>query len=157
MADSFYPGFNIKLLMWDSYLIFQTKLKKEEKVDLAEAITSSILSTGRSFAISSILLAGIVNVSWFIVFYITLTGHIDLKRKLFCSIQLIGGVALTEDLIPGVEERVFHAIPSDEAIDTNEVNMLFPCHVAIIFSLLYLVVDYTWRLAGHAALISLYW
>ncbi|KAI6693438.1 hypothetical protein NL676_021148 [Syzygium grande] len=89
--------------MWDSYPIFQTKPKKEEKVGLAEAITSSILSTGR----------------------------IDLKRKLFCSIQLIGGVALSEGLIPlwkivpivdsGVIVQVLHAIPSNEAIDTVEV------------------------------------
>lgn len=93
MMDSLYPGFNIGLPMWDSYPIVQTKPKKEEKVGLAEAITSSILSTGR----------------------------IDLKRKLFCSIQLIGGVALTEGLIPAVEDRVLHAIPSNEAIDTVEV------------------------------------
>ncbi|KAL3727053.1 hypothetical protein ACJRO7_031888 [Eucalyptus globulus] len=93
MADGLYPGFNIGLPMWDSYPIFQTKPKKEEKVGLAEAITSSILSTGR----------------------------IDLKRKLFCTIQLIGGVALTEGLIPAVEDRVLHAIPSNEAIDTVEV------------------------------------
>ncbi|XP_048141259.1 actin-related protein 9-like [Rhodamnia argentea] len=93
MVDSLYPGFNIGLPMWDSYPMFQTKPKKEEKVGLAEAITSSILSTGR----------------------------IDLKRKLFCSIQLIGGVALTEGLIPAVEDRVLHAIPSNEAIDTVEV------------------------------------
>ncbi|KAE8667977.1 hypothetical protein F3Y22_tig00112350pilonHSYRG00015 [Hibiscus syriacus] len=69
------------------------KPKKEEKVGLAEAITSSILSTGR----------------------------IDLQRKLFCSIQLIGGVALTDGLIPAVEERVLHTIPSNEAIHTVEV------------------------------------
>lgn len=33
----------------------------------------------------------------------------------------IGGVALTDGLIPAVEERVLHAIPSHEAIDTVEV------------------------------------
>lgn len=52
MVDSLYPGFNTGLPMWDSYLIFQTKPKKEEKVGLAKAITSSILSTGRSLPIS---------------------------------------------------------------------------------------------------------
>ncbi|KAG0486142.1 hypothetical protein HPP92_008237 [Vanilla planifolia] len=48
-------------------------------------------------------------------------GRIDLQRKLFCSIQLIGGVALTDGLVPMVEDRVLHAIPSNEAIDTVEV------------------------------------
>ncbi|KAL2494347.1 actin-related protein 9 [Forsythia ovata] len=46
---------------------------------------------------------------------------IDLQRKLFCSMQLIGRVALTEGLVPAAEERVLHAIPSHEAIDTVEV------------------------------------
>lgn len=53
--------------------------------------------------------------------HIVLTGRVDLQRKLFCSIQLIGGVALTSGLITTVEERVLHAIPSNEAIDTVEV------------------------------------
>ncbi|KAJ0672921.1 putative ATPase, nucleotide binding domain-containing protein [Helianthus annuus] len=51
--------------------------KKEDNIGLADAITKSILSTGR----------------------------IDLHRKLFCSMQLIGGVALTAGLISAVEER----------------------------------------------------
>ncbi|XP_055813660.1 actin-related protein 9 isoform X1 [Solanum dulcamara] len=79
--------------MWESYPIFQTKPKKEDIIGLAEAITKSIL----------------------------LTGRIDLQRKLFCSMQLIGGAALIYGLIPAVEERVLHAIPSHEAIDTVEV------------------------------------
>ncbi|XP_009803147.1 actin-related protein 9 isoform X1 [Nicotiana sylvestris] len=79
--------------MWESYPIFQTKPKKEDNIGLAEAITKSIL----------------------------LTGRIDLQRKLFCSMQLIGGAALSDGLIPAVEERVLHAIPSHEAIDTVEV------------------------------------
>ncbi|PKI44145.1 actin-related protein 9 [Punica granatum] len=93
IPDPFYLGANIGYSMWDSYPIFQTKPKKEEKIGLAEAIVNSILSTGR----------------------------IELKRKLFCSIQLVGGVALTRGLIPAVEERVLHTIPSHEAIDTVEV------------------------------------
>ncbi|KAK9288056.1 hypothetical protein L1049_016502 [Liquidambar formosana] len=93
MSDGLFPGINGGLQMWESYPFFTTKPKKEEKVGLAEAITSSILSTGR----------------------------IDLQRKLFCSIQLIGGVALTSGLISAVEERVLHAIPPNEAIDTVEV------------------------------------
>ncbi|XP_059274854.1 actin-related protein 9 isoform X2 [Lycium ferocissimum] len=79
--------------MWESYPIFQTKPKKEDIIGLAEAITKSIL----------------------------LTGRIDLQRKLFCSMQLIGGAASIYGLIPAVEERVLHAIPSHEAIDTVEV------------------------------------
>lgn len=79
--------------MWESYPIFQTKPKKEENIGLAEAITKSIL----------------------------LAGRIDLQRKLFCSMQLIGGAASIYGLIPAVEERVLHAIPSHEAIDTVEV------------------------------------
>ncbi|GKU85787.1 hypothetical protein SLEP1_g410 [Rubroshorea leprosula] len=95
MSDSLFPGISAGLPMWDTYPVFSTKPKKEEKVGLAEAITSSILSAGR----------------------------IDLQRKFFCSIQLIGGVALTGGLMPTVEERVLHAIPSNEAIDTVEVSL----------------------------------
>ncbi|TMW88728.1 hypothetical protein EJD97_018189 [Solanum chilense] len=79
--------------MWESYPVFQTKPKKEDIIGLAEAITKSIL----------------------------LTGRIELQRKLFCSMQLIGGAASIYGLIPAVEERVLHAIPSHEAIDTVEV------------------------------------
>uniref|UniRef100_A0A2P2L2J6 Actin-related protein 9 n=2 Tax=Rhizophora mucronata TaxID=61149 RepID=A0A2P2L2J6_RHIMU len=93
ISDGFFPGMSIGLPMWDSYPVFPSKAKKEEKVGLAEAIAGSILSTGR----------------------------IDLQRKLFCSIQLIGGVALTAGIISATEERVLHAIPSNEAIDTVEV------------------------------------
>ncbi|CAN1279603.1 Actin-related protein 9 [Linum perenne] len=93
ISDSMYPGMNVGLPMWDNYPIFASKPKKEEKVGLAEAITGSILSSGR----------------------------IELQRKLFCSIQLIGGVALTAGLIAAVEERVLHTIPPNEAIDTVEV------------------------------------
>ncbi|KAG6597379.1 Actin-related protein 9, partial [Cucurbita argyrosperma subsp. sororia] len=93
LPDNVYPGVNVNFPMWDSYPVYATKPKKEENVGLAEAITSSILSTGR----------------------------IDLQRKLFLSIQLVGGVALTRGLVPAMEERVLHAIPSNEAIDTVEV------------------------------------
>ncbi|PON98718.1 Actin-related protein [Trema orientale] len=93
MPDGLFPAVHVGLPMWDSFPIFATKPKKEEKVGLAEAITSSILSTGR----------------------------IELQKKLFSSIQLIGGVALTGGLIPAVEERVLHSIPSNEAIEVVEV------------------------------------
>ncbi|XP_022147444.1 actin-related protein 9 [Momordica charantia] len=93
MPENFYPGINVGFPTWDSYPVYATRPRKEEKVGLAEAITSSIL----------------------------LTGRIELQRKLFCSIQLVGGVALTRGLIPAMEERVLHAIPSNEAIDTVEV------------------------------------
>ncbi|XP_058770811.1 actin-related protein 9 [Vicia villosa] len=93
MSDTFYPNVNGGLPMWESYPVYSTKPKKEENLGLAEAITNCILSTGR----------------------------IDIQRKLFCSIQLTGGVALTNGLVPAVEERVLHAIPSNEAIDTVEV------------------------------------
>ena len=45
MSDGLFPGFS-GLPMWDSYPVFASKPKKEEKVGLAEAVTSSILSTG---------------------------------------------------------------------------------------------------------------
>ncbi|XP_062108131.1 actin-related protein 9 [Humulus lupulus] len=93
MQDGFYPAVHAGLPMWDNYPVFANKPKKEEKVGLAEAITSSILSTGR----------------------------IELQKKLFSSIQLIGGVALTGGLIPTVEERVLHTIPPNEAIEVVEV------------------------------------
>ena len=47
MSDGLFPGINVGYPMWESYLIFPSKPKKEEKVGLAEAITSSILSTGK--------------------------------------------------------------------------------------------------------------
>ncbi|XXG84923.1 hypothetical protein AAC387_Pa11g0123 [Persea americana] len=92
MSDGLFLGGNGGLNMWENYPVIPTR-PKEENLGLAEAVTSSILSTGR----------------------------IDLQRKLFCSIQLIGGVALTHGLEAAVEERVLHAIPSNEAIDTVEV------------------------------------
>ncbi|XP_073140097.1 actin-related protein 9 [Henckelia pumila] len=93
MSDGYFPSSSGFYPMWEAYPIFQLKPKKEENIGLADAISKSILSTGR----------------------------IDLQRKLFCSMQLIGGVALTGGLISAVEERVLHAIPSHEAIDTVEV------------------------------------
>ncbi|KAJ4967708.1 hypothetical protein NE237_014409 [Protea cynaroides] len=93
MSDGLFLGVNGGMPMWDSYPVIPTRLKKEDNLGLAEAIVNSIL----------------------------LTGRIDLQRKLFVSIQLIGGVALTSGLIGAVEERVLHAIPSNEAVDTVEV------------------------------------
>ncbi|OVA09164.1 Actin-related protein [Macleaya cordata] len=93
MSDGLFLGVSGGSTMWDNYAVPPTRLKREDNLGLAEAITSSILSTGR----------------------------IDLQRKLFCSIQLVGGVALTGGLVVAVEERVLHAIPSNEAIDTVEV------------------------------------
>ncbi|XP_051127803.1 actin-related protein 9 isoform X2 [Andrographis paniculata] len=93
MSDGYFSGGGGYFPMWDNYPIFHSKPKKQDCIGLADAITKSILSTGR----------------------------IDLQRKLFCSMQLIGGVAMTEGLISAVEERVLHAIPSHEAIDTVEV------------------------------------
>lgn len=92
-GSDLYPGFNAGYSMWESYPVFTNKRKKEENLGLAEAITKSILSTGR----------------------------IDLQRKLFCSIQLGGGASLTSGLVAAVEDRVLHAIPPNEAIDTVEV------------------------------------
>lgn len=46
LPDNVYPGVNVNFPMWDSYPVYATKPKKEENVGLAEAITSSILSTG---------------------------------------------------------------------------------------------------------------
>lgn len=46
MPDGMYPSMNVGYPMWDTYPVFAAKPKKEEKVGLAEAITSSILSTG---------------------------------------------------------------------------------------------------------------
>ena len=46
MQDAFYPVVHAGLPMWDNYPVFSNKPKKEEKVGLAKAITSSILSTG---------------------------------------------------------------------------------------------------------------
>ncbi|CAA7390814.1 unnamed protein product [Spirodela intermedia] len=92
-SESSFLGMNNSQMMYDNNLFFPTRIKEEENLGLAEAITRSILSAGR----------------------------LELQRKLFCSIQLIGGVALTKDLVAAVEERVLHTIPPNEAIDTVEV------------------------------------
>lgn len=47
MSDGLYPSMNVGYPMWDNYPVFAAKPKKEEKLGLAEAITRSILSTGR--------------------------------------------------------------------------------------------------------------
>lgn len=86
-SDGLFPNVNVGLPMWDSYPVFATRPKKEEKVGLAEAITSSILSTGRFVQISSALL--LIFVSLKIPLAVLMTGRIDLQRKLFCSIQLV--------------------------------------------------------------------
>ncbi|XP_057527724.1 actin-related protein 9 isoform X3 [Amaranthus tricolor] len=94
-GSDLYLGFSGGLPMWESYPVFSNKLlQKEESLGLAEAITKSILSTA---------------------------GRIDLQRKLFCSIQLAGGTSLTSGIIAAMEDRVLHAIPPNEAIDTVEV------------------------------------
>uniref|UniRef100_A0A803KTA5 Actin-related protein 9 n=1 Tax=Chenopodium quinoa TaxID=63459 RepID=A0A803KTA5_CHEQI len=77
-GSDLYPGFNAGFSMWEGYTVFTNKHKKEENLGLAEAITKSILSTGR----------------------------IDLQRKLFCSIQLGGGASMTNGLVAAVEDRV---------------------------------------------------
>ncbi|KAL6519926.1 Actin-like protein arp9 [Orobanche minor] len=77
ISDGYFPSSGGFYPMWENYPTFQSKPKKQDNIGLADAITKSILSAGR----------------------------IDLQRKLFCSMQLIGGVALTEGLISAVEER----------------------------------------------------
>lgn len=46
MSDGLYLGSNGGVSMWDNYQVYPTRLKKDESVGLAEAITTSILSTG---------------------------------------------------------------------------------------------------------------
>ncbi|KAF0892363.1 hypothetical protein E2562_015441 [Oryza meyeriana var. granulata] len=91
--DSLYSSGNGGFGMWDSYPMFPTRLKKFDNIGLVEAIVSSILSTGR----------------------------IDLQRKLFCSIQLVGGTASTAGLAPVLEQRVLNTIPSNQPIEKAEV------------------------------------
>ncbi|KAL6839778.1 hypothetical protein ACP4OV_030466 [Aristida adscensionis] len=88
-----YPGGNGGLGTWDSYPMFPTRLKKFENIGLAEAIVSSVLSTGR----------------------------IDLQRKLFGSIQLVGGAASTSGLAPVLEQRVTNKIPANQLVEKVEV------------------------------------
>ncbi|OAE24887.1 hypothetical protein AXG93_2931s1300 [Marchantia polymorpha subsp. ruderalis] len=56
-----------------------------------------------------------------VVISILSTGRADIQKKLFASIQLVGGVALTRGLVDAVEERVLHGIPAHEAVDTVAV------------------------------------
>ncbi|KAJ6318719.1 hypothetical protein OIU76_014139 [Salix suchowensis] len=51
MSDGLFPGISVGYPMWESCPIFSSKPKKEEKVGLAEAITSSMLSTAWMIAI----------------------------------------------------------------------------------------------------------
>lgn len=45
-TEGFFTG-NVVYPMWESYPVFQTRPNKEDNIGLAEAITKSILSTGR--------------------------------------------------------------------------------------------------------------
>lgn len=92
-SDSLYSSGNGGFGMWDNYPMFPTRLKKFDNIGLVEAIVSSILSTGR----------------------------IELQRKLFCSIQLVGGTASTAGLAPVLEQRVLNTIPSNQPIEKAEV------------------------------------
>lgn len=62
-----------------------------------------------------------LGISQAIVNSILSVGRMDLQKKLFSSIQLVGGAASTPGLIDAVEERVLQAIPVHESIDTVEV------------------------------------
>ncbi|KAB2619849.1 actin-related protein 9, partial [Pyrus ussuriensis x Pyrus communis] len=109
MSDSLFPNMNTGYPMWDGYPAFSAKPKKEEKVGLAKAITSSILSTAP--------LGGL------------LTGRIDLQRKLFCSILLVGGVASTRGLVPAVEESLHSIVvsePSSTACESIQQAIVHP-------------------------------
>lgn len=64
---------------------------------------------------------GMMGISQAIVNSILSIGRMDLQKKLFSSIQLVGGTASTPGLIDAVEERVLQAIPLHESIDTVEV------------------------------------
>lgn len=55
MSDGMYYGGNGGLNMWENYPVFPTRLKKDDNLGLADAVTSSILSTGN-------LLTVIINV-----------------------------------------------------------------------------------------------
>lgn len=96
MPDGMYPSMNVGYPMWDNYPVFAAKPKKEEKVGLAEAITSSILSTGMFLLVLPSLFFYLIPSYVFGQISDTLiplggllTGRIDLQRKLFCSIQLV--------------------------------------------------------------------
>ncbi|XP_066346730.1 actin-related protein 9 isoform X3 [Miscanthus floridulus] len=92
-SDGLYPSGNGGFGMWDSYPMFPTRLKKFENIGLVEAIISSVLSTGR----------------------------VDLQRKLFCSIQLVGGAASTAGLAQVLEKRVRTKISANQSIEKVEV------------------------------------
>ncbi|KAH8943778.1 hypothetical protein BDL97_13G072500, partial [Sphagnum fallax] len=62
-----------------------------------------------------------IGLQQFIVNSILSIGRMDLQKKLFASIQLVGGVALTKGLVDAIEERVLHTIPAHESVDTVEV------------------------------------
>lgn len=51
MSDGLYLGVNSGLNMWDNYSMLPSRPKKDDKLGLAEAITSSILSTGLIFPV----------------------------------------------------------------------------------------------------------
>lgn len=55
-GSDLYSGFNAGSSMWESYPVFTNKHKKEEKLGLAEAITKSILSTGKVKRVHELML-----------------------------------------------------------------------------------------------------
>ncbi|KAH9319142.1 hypothetical protein KI387_020911, partial [Taxus chinensis] len=75
-TEVFFSGSSIVLGMQDSSQSSPILKKEDNRVGLAEAITNSILATGR----------------------------LDLYRKLFTSVLLVGGVASTKGLVDAVEQ-----------------------------------------------------
>ncbi|KAK8448454.1 hypothetical protein SEVIR_7G016900v4 [Setaria viridis] len=48
-------------------------------------------------------------------------GRVDLQRKLFCSIQLVGGAASTAGLAPVLELRILNKLPANQSVERVEV------------------------------------
>ncbi|KAL3677879.1 hypothetical protein R1sor_020835 [Riccia sorocarpa] len=110
------------------------QVKRPEAMDLAPTMASNGVGLPVAGALSSDVSIEIddtganptiddaaMGLAQAIVISILSTGRADIQKKLFASIQLVGGVALTRGLVDAVEERVLHGIPAHEAVDTVAV------------------------------------
>lgn len=129
MSDNMYFGVNSGFNTWENYPVFPTRLKKDDNLGLADAVTSSILSTGNLRLLllvrclnfvsliadtgllcfcrshrppEEVVLQHTTGESWkFVNKYLILSTW-----NLWLPIFQIGGVAMTGGLVAAVEERL---------------------------------------------------
>ncbi|KAG6764549.1 hypothetical protein POTOM_032023 [Populus tomentosa] len=126
MSDGLFSGISVGYPMWESYPIFLLSQRKKRRLALLKLSLVAFFPLVRFIC------------------------RIDLQRKLFCSIQLIGGVALTAGVIPAVEERLSLAIgkPVEQPLNgsCSEFYMQFPQMKAIDTVEIFDIAQLSWLL-----------